>query len=335
MLLQKRNKGFTLVELLVVIAIIGILVGLLLPAVQAAREAARRMECSNNLKNLGLAVHNYHDTYKALPPGYVHHTWMANDTDDSKWGWGALVLPFVEQAPLHESLDVGNRPLGDAVGTPNLLALMQTRIATYRCPSDVAPDLNTVGDRKILAGPNTSGGPYETAVSNYVGVHGIAWRSDNGARGTRGLFHMLGGSAPAVAIRFRDILDGTANTLMIGERAWQYKRDDNDAWTSTGAGSIYGIRDNKNLQKNSGVVGTSLARINFSFDNNSARRRSLFSSFHPGGAQFALGDASVRFIPETIDFSDNGSQSNGTSGKVDSVYERLVARDDGQPVELP
>ncbi len=114
------KSGFTLVELLVVIAIIGILVGLLLPAVQAAREAARRMQCSNNLKQMGLAMQNYHDTHKTFPSGYtvdlvppavIGTTSMMSLTNPSHWSWGAFILPFIEQTSLYNSLGVGSRSL--------------------------------------------------------------------------------------------------------------------------------------------------------------------------------------------------------------------------------
>src|SRR4026207_1557814 len=108
------RRAFTLVELLVVIAIIGILVALLLPAVQAAREAARRMQCGNNLKQIGLALHNYNDTYKVFPSGFMYHGIPTQEC----WGWGALILPFVEQAPLHNQIQVSRGTMVSQILSP-------------------------------------------------------------------------------------------------------------------------------------------------------------------------------------------------------------------------
>jgi len=166
---QSRSRaGFTLVELLVVIAIIGILVALLLPAVQAAREAARRMQCGNNLKQIGIALHNYHDTYKALPPGWL--TKRSNPTtclpNENFWHWGALILPFMEQQPLHQLLNVGNISLTQAGNTPAILAAMQQPIAGYRCPSDIGPTINTANRKKW--NPYNAAAGRTQATSNYV-----------------------------------------------------------------------------------------------------------------------------------------------------------------------
>lgn len=150
----QRKQGFTLVELLVVIAIIGILVALLLPAVQAAREAARRMQCSNNLKQLGVALHNYHDTHKSMPPGFLpkRNANGAKTNNVNLWAWGALVLPFMEQQALHDKLNVGNNHLeliSSTAGPGTLKEVMQQAIPSFRCPSDVGPPKNTNRQRLI------------------------------------------------------------------------------------------------------------------------------------------------------------------------------------------
>jgi prepilin-type N-terminal cleavage/methylation domain-containing protein len=164
---HQHSRGFTLVELLVVIAIIGILVALLLPAVQAAREAARRMQCSNHLKQLTLACHNYHDTFKTFPPAFL---WKHNATPNrpnnallvgAKWSWGALVQRFVEGGNAADAMSVGNKWLDNGGNDAITLHanILQTKASIFRCPSDVAPDMNT--NRQF-------GGTFATATSNYV-----------------------------------------------------------------------------------------------------------------------------------------------------------------------
>lgn len=140
------RQGFTLVELLVVIAIIGILVGLLLPAVQAAREAARRMQCSNNLKQLGLAVQNYHDVYKSLPSGFITNypagalntAAMMSVTQRTHWSWGAFVLPYIEQTALYNTLNPGQTSMDGLLATPGGLAALTTSLPSFQCPSDTS-----------------------------------------------------------------------------------------------------------------------------------------------------------------------------------------------------
>lgn len=134
-----RGRGFTLVELLVVIAIIGILVGLLLPAVQAAREAARRMQCSNNFKQLGLAMHNYASAHRVMPPGCVYVWPLAPAPDlnlgiqQGNWSWGALILPYIEQTSLYNTIGVSNLSMAQSMDIPANLAAMKTSIPSFRC----------------------------------------------------------------------------------------------------------------------------------------------------------------------------------------------------------
>lgn len=259
------TRGFTLVELLVVIAIIGILVALLLPAVQAAREAARRSQCTNNLKQMGLALHNYHDTHKVFPPGYI---------SSLGWNWGSYLLPFSEQQPLYDNMGVGDPT---DWGNPDHLDNGRTPLALYLCPSDSYPQ-NVRNDRRRPR--HASGGNNRKALgySSYVGIRGSnsAWRENS-----NGVIY------PNSAIRFRDIVDGTSNTVAISER--RYKNHNGSIWccTSNNHGNIhYTLAD----------TGTPQGRdelINGSHTN-------AISSQHPGGALFALCDGSTRFISETI-----------------------------------
>ena len=230
-----KRRAFTLVELLVVIAIIGILIALLLPAVQAAREAARRSQCSNNLKQLGLGMHNYHDTFKSFPSGYIvgagASAWTAGN--QSSWGWGALILPFVEQTALADRLSPGSFRLSDALtagGAYDRVAELQTPIAAFRCPSDLAKETNVGG----YGLPNASGAIVPSATSNYIG-NNTSHRWHPGGGRLQGYDTSQSGQWTGLTaanepngifwresdVKMRDIVDGTSNTICVGERAWE------------------------------------------------------------------------------------------------------------------
>ncbi len=327
-----KRRAFTLVELLVVIAIIGILIALLLPAVQAAREAARRSQCSNNLKQLGLAMHNYHDTFKSFPSGYIAgvgaNPWDAGN--QSSWGWGSLILPFVEQAPLSDRLTPGRFRMSDALtagGPYDRVADLQTPITGFRCPSDMAKETNVGG----YGLPDASGTIVPTATSNYMGsntshkwhsggrLQGYdmsqsgQWGSLNTANEPDGIFWR------ASKIEMRDIVDGTSNTIFIGERAWELA-----GLTGTvrcNAGVVHGTyTSNEQLS-----IRTNLAAGSVAINAPDSGCQYGFSSSHPGGFQAALCDGSVRFIGETVDH-------NWATTTVDSLFEYLISRKDRQPI---
>jgi len=302
---RKRRRGFTLIELLVVIAIIAILIALLLPAVQAAREAARRSSCKNNLKQLGVALHNYHDVYLMFPAGNLEYRRMPGISDTSpQWGWGVMILPFMEQKPLFEQLGVNQVRLGDIGGSRRNLA-MNTILDSFICPSDD-------GQRVLLRTPNNrhfnGSGLNLTPVpkSNYVGVLGdrdgrhSGWRRQ---KSSRGILHTNSNVA------MRDITDGTSNTMMVGERDWKCD-----------AGAWIGNRnpDGNGMWGAYYTLGRANERINDTRGNNNCQEG--FGSRHPGGAQFTFGDGRVRFISENIDFG---------------TLRALGTRNRGEVVELP
>ncbi len=334
----RRNAGrlgFTLVELLVVIAIIGILVGLLLPAVQAAREAARRMQCGNNLKQLGLATHNYHDSFRSFPSGFIR------TSNAQGWGWGAMTLSFIEQAALNQQLGVSRANLDMIASSPpaDFAALMQVRLSVFRCPSDAGAEgelLPTGGSgRSRIAG-------IQPSVSNYKGVAGtLSPQHRPGgnvtvSRDSGGIFY--GNSR----VRIADILDGTSNTLAIGEADTLIRR----------SGAWVGI-DNAGGMAHSSVyyvVSWAGARLNQPHGApfpNSGNRGSPdenpgldtppgasqgFGSLHPGGANFVLADGSVRFISDSIEHRSVYSDVGIGPPELLGLYQRLMGRSDGQPL---
>ena len=365
---QRSARGFTLIELLVVIAIIAILIALLLPAVQQAREAARRTQCRNNMKQLGVAMHNYHDVYNTFPPGCIVMPYQqipsANATEISSWGWGALLLPYLDQGPAFLALNVGPFRPHDNLSTPNGLDIMTKGYAVFRCPSDIGPTVNNyngtdfsdpgenattnnIYDRRLttsLAGPDRTA----TSTSNYVMV---ADSSDSVTAAFSGTQQITTNQGPltygyATGIGFncsrmsvRDIPDGTSNTLMVGERAWKYGKN------TVGAANVFGF--SPRISTNHRSAGTAVLGIPNHGINDPGYAAAYaehesrgFSSTHVGGAHFLLSDGSARFISENIDYeyithantvASPGPGDGLTNGLwVNSTLERLCARNDGQ-----
>jgi prepilin-type N-terminal cleavage/methylation domain-containing protein/prepilin-type processing-associated H-X9-DG protein len=350
---RDRTSGFTLVELLVVIAIIGVLVALLLPAVQAAREAARRTQCVNNLKQLSLACHNYHDIYKVFPPNHVFSRPPGQAANAESWGWQALVLPQMEQQPLHDQLGVTRLSLmallaGQNPSVPNPVPLLQTSIPAFLCPSDANRDKPLVGSERHFGGgvgTNAGGwGQWRPAANNYMSSRGLRnnWPNVNNLD-AHGMF------SGHVAHGISDCTDGTSNTFLIGERDTLYCR----------GGTWIGVRNPEGNLVRGFYYNTANTRVPlnspdppYAWDSRSGCSEG-FSSMHPGGANFALADASVRFISDTIEFRgsppnccanvgganrccyDNFTPGDRNFEPVFGVYQRLGRRNDGFVVNIP
>ena len=301
-----RRSGFTLVELLVVIAIIGILISLLLPAVQAAREAARRSQCSNNLKQIGLALHNYHDTFRTLPYGW----------DNRGTGWTLHILPFIELGNIYDTIHFQESGPGNwSSGSENQVAC-ETVLPVFRCPS--MPVEQHVGHSGIA----------ERVPASYRGNAGSESSSDDASTiviaGTKSLEDLSqnGYFYACSTVRFRDVTDGTSNTILVGESRtdpefvkdgqsmdfWYIGSPQADPCRCTG--SNHGTEFSE-------FVGSTLAPMNafVKFPGIHGRLMELsFGSYHAGGAQFAMGDGNVRFIADTIDsdlYTALGSRDGG------------------------
>jgi len=322
---RQSRAGFTLIELLVVIAIIATLIALLLPAVQQAREAARRTQCKNNLKQIGLAHHNYHDVYLTFPPGFVREG-IANS---ESWGWHVFLLPQLEQKNLSDTFDVTRYRLQDVLaGSNSALATqqqreqaLQARLPVFACPSD-ANDGLAHQNRHFGGGLGTSAGglgQFRPGLTNYVGN----W-------GTRPASQLNSGNDPYGTlyynsrVRLADITDGSSNTILVGERETPVGR----------AGTWIGVRNPNGAGSRGIYVGLahSTAVINASdppfvwSDNDGAGEG--FSSLHQGGAQFLLADGSVRFISENIQHNQVGANAASPPATI-GTFQKLLHRRDG------
>ena len=328
-------RAFTLVELLVVIAIIATLIGLLLPAVQSAREAARRSTCQNRLKQLGLAVLTCESATKAFPPGArTRSDWsIANNSltasggaiDHGVWSWGALTMPYLEMQPEYDQTVAVSPDMQVAIDDAARRPILQRRLDAFRCPSDPGPALNE--NRTMQNG-------HQIAAANYV-----AWNS--GSRGwlkgetdsesnpdRRGIFCIN------ARTRFKDITDGTSKTFLLGERTIAtFTAIDGSTLRCTGA-LAHGIRWQRNIgnlannpnRGQSNAMGLGRGGLNSVMQVNDTPFCALGAfSFHSGGSQFTFADGSVRFLSEAID-------QNVSDFTINSVFERLGAMADGQAI---
>ena len=283
-----KRRAFTLVELLVVIAIIGVLVALLLPAIQAAREAARSSQCKNSLKQLGLALHQHHDVMNVMPAGWVG----AQPEGPPGWAWTTSLLPYLEQNALADSIKL-SLPIDD----PSNQTARETVLPVLLCASDAHAKQFTIG-ADDAPGANVDGGTplFKIARSNYVGMFGTLEVEDSPSDGDGVFFHNS-------RIRFADMSDGLSNTLVIGERNAQFG---GSLW----AGVVDGAAES--MIRVVGVADHTPNHPSLHFDD--------FSSHHPAGVHFLVGDGSVRRFNDTIDHA---------------VYQALSTRAGGEAVQMP
>ncbi len=352
-MLLNRRRGFTLIELLVVIAIIAVLIALLLPAVQQAREAARRSTCKNNLKQIGLALHNYHERFNVFPPGYVDGSVAAGNSD---YSWPSFILPDIDQAPMYNQLRIGNVSLNANFAIPANKVVMQTPLAALTCPSNPTPQLNDANLPAAGARAISATATDQLPVNSYVGLNnsssGLSRNrssdSANASFGATGFFYRNSKTG------FKNLTDGSTNTIVVSERAWLSKltpiyaavtigmRNDTggagalvggvpigattDGFTTQPVGTTAGTFDPTG-GGNAGLVYALAAPVGavnapFTTVGGTVENRAGISSTHVGGAHVLLGDGAVKFVTDSMDFNAGPA--------VDSLLERLIAVSDGQ-----
>jgi prepilin-type N-terminal cleavage/methylation domain-containing protein/prepilin-type processing-associated H-X9-DG protein len=291
-----QRAAFTLIELLVVIAIIAILIALLLPAVQKVREAAARTQCQNNLKQIGLAIHNYHDTNKRLPPGWYG---VAGAGDPNRWPWSVVILPHLEQAALYNKLNPDLKTPGSPPAPATSMPELQLSLPVYICPSD--PDQNKINSKFA-----------NYAKSNYA-INDQLMAQDNNIK------------------TLLSITDGTSNTIACGERERRTARA--ATWVVRIANNGSSTQGTTRFPMN--TPGED-ATLNPPATAGDACSRFAWTSNHSGGANFLFGDGAVRFVSQNIEAykpNYNGGQTGCTvlNPAPGYVYQNLGNPQDGNP----
>jgi prepilin-type N-terminal cleavage/methylation domain-containing protein/prepilin-type processing-associated H-X9-DG protein len=323
--MSKKRRGFTLIELLVVIAIIAVLIALLLPAVQAAREAARRAQCVNNLKQIALAMHNYHDTVGSFPPQAVN---FANDYGGTWFGWPQMILTTMEQMPLYNSCNFDVNIFLPA----NNLTVYLARINTFLCPTD---DSDKIYTERWWTTVTDLGGVYNGSPLNYITSWGdmktgsiFDYLSGEGTAFTWGCgktFRGLFGECSAGAVTsIRECTDGTSNTFLVGENSPNLNGGltwaNPDASAGTTVIPLNWFTNLKDGQVENGQtcdhIDSILVNSGFTHCYRNYTYNFAFKSYHPGGANFGMADGSVRFVKQSIHPRTYTALSSRAGGEV-------------------
>jgi prepilin-type N-terminal cleavage/methylation domain-containing protein/prepilin-type processing-associated H-X9-DG protein len=312
---RQLRQAFTLIELLVVIAIISTLIGLLLPAVQKVRESAARSQCTNNLKQMGLALHNFHDVNQGFPPGYLATLSYVDGATDTApgWGWAAFLLPYLEQDNLYRQLSF-NQPVQASPA-------IQTMVKIYLCPSDIYstqafPLPDAFGNTICLAGP-----------TSYAACCGSD-DSDTTAATGLGVFYRNSRT------RMTDITDGTSQTILVGERAWAKVQG---IWAGAVPGGVVTRGQYNPCQPNVPGAWYPAATLVLAHahgnnplgDGDGSAGMDDFGSMHPGGSNFLFADGSVHFI-----FTMPSDNPDGSYPPLDLLFQALGTRGNGEVVDL-
>ncbi len=316
---RRIRPGFTLVELLVVIAIIGILVALLLPAVQAAREAARRMQCGNNVKQIGLALHNYHDTFKFFPPGAVFY-----GGNNDRGSVLVRILPFLEQSQLYDLFDMSRPTDGQTfpAGINGGIQLRGARVPGFICPSDTNTELGTAPSISMPPNYYPSMGP-TASISNSptcscpLFPQFQTWnQAGTDVDHPAGPFTRRGWNFMS---KMASITDGTSNTIFMGEVRADCSGHVQVGWSHSNKWGGY-TQVPINFDSCRTLAQATALGLDACYSTCNWNSEVGFKSRHPGGAQFAIGDGSVQFIAETIDMQ---------------TYQYLGSRNDGKAAQFP
>jgi prepilin-type N-terminal cleavage/methylation domain-containing protein/prepilin-type processing-associated H-X9-DG protein len=325
-------RGFTLVELLVVIAIIGILIALLLPAVQAAREAARRSQCKNNLKQIGLGLHSYHDVHNVLPYTTAYWGPTGRFGDNRGWSWGSFILPFIDQEATHNNINFNDFV---PVGTNRLVLKTPVPIAT--CPSDGVQPVRPYGmpgqalyvDAVAASSYVTSAGPFNVGDpgprEGALTANEQMWRAC-----AKGMFNY-----EFLRVNFRDVRDGLSNTVAAGEVILIPKLTPQQAgsgrdWNAIWYGSWFAANSSPHGANVLSFQRTAEKAMNVPQAAADPDLRKGFHSNHDGGANFLMADCAVRFISEGVEHTaTTWAAYSANPPAYLGVYQRLHCRNCG------